>query len=506
MNLWTVRQSYSAAVCTTLQDDMTVRSTLGEYTSSLNLRPEVREKRLSLENSVEQCRKICEEAQTILQGRLSSLQEALPRLSTEFRGTNTNLSNPGDNSDSSSCDTIDSAEVDHTPSNPVSLQLATGKTSAPLLRAAGTYCEGCMSSLLSTSKSGCSTDDGNSQDSTREENKVIDTPGLMSSPERRDSTKGAEANSSPCQLHPLDLVWDTGSCVPNGLRAHALRALALHTDTKGELGACQGRTCGGLADLRGLSSGILSCHHFGCSFGTLGTNCDICDNEERAITERNEIPAEISKLCGSIMKVLEPSFDKIGGAMVSHSEGKEVHEDGQLKTRLASAKLLATWLWEEVEVIVGHDVDCLTSHVKERGHLGILLESLQVLLLQIANLAIGLLQSTCQDECLVKDLRVQLLQLKGSPNSTQSVQRKDTLQQEQQVDISSTATQEVRTSSLSCSLFILKSCWPFDALMCQVWVEGAPIAVTFYRTVGPAALTVYRAQKRRPKHNVGVWA
>ncbi|CAM6086375.1 unnamed protein product [Calypogeia fissa] len=395
-------------VLVSVKDHVTVSSTMGKYTSSLNLRPEVTEERQSVENSVEQCRKICEEAQNILRGRLSSIQCFIPQISTGIQGTSTKLPNSGETTDTVRHIT-DTAAVNDAPESTRTL-CAPGE---------GNYCEGCMSSMLPTLSE--SYPELSAVHPTCKEISAIHTSGVIISSEQDDSNNGTGTDSS--LVHPLDLVYDSECSVPNGLKAHALRALALHTDEQGDLGTCQGRRCRDPIDLTGVSSGFPSCRHVGCSFGTLGANCDICGTHEKAIGGKNEIPREMRKLCSTILDLFEPSFDPMGSARLRHSEEKDGQESGKLKTRLASAKLLATWLWEEVEAIVRHDVECLSCHVRERGHVGILLESLQVLLLRIGNLAIALLQATCKDEELMNDLRLELSKLKGFTKSTQYISK-----------------------------------------------------------------------------------
>ncbi|KAL2622600.1 hypothetical protein R1flu_002805 [Riccia fluitans] len=153
----------------------------------------------------------------------------------------------------------------------------------------------------------------------------------------------------------------------------------------------------------------------------LGRTSGTCRSHEIAVTSENPIAVAMGNLCGEIFNLLKPPSVQDDKPTTRSVHGATDFQDVNLQARLASAKVLTAWLFEELHTILKHDLNCLKSHVKERSSFGLMLESLQVLLLENASLAVVLMQATCQDERVMKQFISRLQALKELYNTPLSL-------------------------------------------------------------------------------------
>ncbi|KAG6541579.1 hypothetical protein Mapa_017033 [Marchantia paleacea] len=380
----------------------------------------VRERRALVENSAQKCRDICADVEVAVQNRLAQLNVGSER-SLEAHGYDTGRRIMENNSTNSVPDTRDAQ------TQAMFGDTNNGSDARSNSPCEPTYCGGCVSSALSA---------GNMHDLeqaplSKEENLKCECDLIAETHSRVMKLLRGSVGGHDCQSHigrdrltSVRYAVDMGTALfsTNCPELDAKNALPIdtHKHSTCSVSQCQAGLDG--EEPESIWRDFISCPHIGCSFGTLGRNCDRCGHQERALMGENQIPLAMSNLCRHILKLLNPSLQLED----VHSErgvlDVPVTEDINLKARLASAKVLTTWLFEELRSILEHDVHCLKSHVKERGSVGLLLEGLQVMLLENASLAIGLMQATCQDENLMNDLILRLQGLKDVYNKVPTVE------------------------------------------------------------------------------------
>ncbi|BBN13499.1 centromeric protein E [Marchantia polymorpha subsp. ruderalis] len=378
----------------------------------------VRERRALVENSVQKCRDICADVDVAVQNRLAQLNIGSER-SLEAHAYDSGRQVMEKNPTHSVPDTRDAqTQAMFGPRNNGS----DAQSSSPCEL---TYCGGCVSSALSA---------GNMHDFeqgslSKEQNLKCECDLIAETHSRvmkllRGSVGGNDylSHVGRDRLTSVKCAVDMGfaSFSPDCTEVDAKSSLHISTHKHSTPSVHQAGLDG--EEPESIWRDFISCPHIGCSFGTLGRNCDRCGHQERAFIGENQIPLAMSNLCRHILKLLNPSLKLEDVRSEGGVRDVPVIEDINLKARLASAKVLTSWLFEELRSILAHDVHCLKSHVKERGSVGLLMEGLQVMLLENASLAIGLMQATCQDENSMNDLILRLQGLKDVFNTVPTVE------------------------------------------------------------------------------------
>ncbi|KAL3691446.1 hypothetical protein R1sor_005097 [Riccia sorocarpa] len=220
-----------------------------------------------------------------------------------------------------------------------------------------------------------------------------------------------------------------------------------------------------------------------------GRTSGSCAGHVNADTAENQIARAMGNLCGQILKLVTPTVESCKPTTTIRVQDDAGPQDVTLEARLTSAKVLTAWLFEELRGILNHDIDCLKSHVKERSSFGLMLESLQILLLENASLAVILVQATCQDNCVVEQLISKLEALKEvyiSPSLEPQATKADVLLEK---------LDQVRTSWTPTLLGASAKVpvWFFDDVFCQVGVKETHTDVSDCNVLGQ----VHPRYKRR---------